>query len=87
MLKKKLEVVELNKKEEKIVLEEKQSKLAIFWKKYRGLIFVTTLILSLTILILGIFISVSNLYTFARYFNKSLSELCGKVETNTLVSN
>jgi len=33
MSKKKLEVVELNKKEEKIILEEEQSRFILFWKK------------------------------------------------------
>jgi len=79
MLKKKLEVVELNKKEEKIVLEEKQSRLLIFWKKYRSLIYITALILSLTTLILGIFISVSNLY-------KSETPIIKKVSVDTTLN-
>ena len=35
MSRKKLDVVELNKKEEQIVLEESKSALALFFKKYR----------------------------------------------------
>lgn len=50
MPRKKVEVVELNKKEEKIVLEEKQSALILFWRRHSLLIFLTLLILSLTIL-------------------------------------
>ena len=61
MLKKKLEVVELNKKEEKIVLEEKQSPLLIFWRKHQLIIFLTSLILSVTVLIISIFLTISNL--------------------------
>ena len=36
MTKKKIEVVELNKKEEKIILEEEQSAWLLFWKKYNN---------------------------------------------------
>ena len=61
MSRKKLEVVELNKKEEKIILEEETSPLILFWRKHRLLIFLTLLILSLTILILGILINIKNL--------------------------
>lgn len=32
-------------------------------------------------------ISISNLYTFAKYFNISLSEICGKIEEDSLVLN
>jgi len=61
MLKKKLEVVELNKEKEKIVLEEKQSSFALFWKKHGCLVFLTVLILSLTILISGIYLLLTNI--------------------------
>lgn len=60
MSKKKIEVVELNKKEEKIILEEKQSPLIIFWRRHRLLIFLTLLILSLTILGVSIMLFVKN---------------------------
>ena len=50
MPKKKIEVVELNKKEEKIILEESESALLLFWRHYRGVIFSLLLVLSLIIL-------------------------------------
>lgn len=62
MAKKKLEVVELNKKEEKIVLEEKQSSLTLFLRKYRLLLSITALIISLTVIIISLFIFVKNIY-------------------------
>lgn len=61
MSKKKLEVVELNKKEEKIILEQEQSWWILLWKKYGKLIFLILLILALLVLITSIFIAVSNL--------------------------
>jgi hypothetical protein len=60
MFRKKVEVVELNKKEEKIVLEEKQSALILFWRRHRLLIFLTALILSLTIIAIGIIAFIKN---------------------------
>ncbi|MBQ2872460.1 MAG: hypothetical protein IJE89_00455 [Bacilli bacterium] len=63
MSKKKLEVVELNKKEEKIILEEKLNPWNLFWKKYGQLVYLTSLILSITILIISLFIFVSNLFS------------------------
>ena len=61
MPRKKIEVVELNKKEEKILLEETSSPLILFWRKHHFLIFLTLLILSLTILVLGIILTIKNL--------------------------
>ena len=61
MPRKKIEVVELNKKEEKILLEEKQSALILFWRRHSLLIFLTLLILSLTITIISILIAVKNM--------------------------
>ena len=61
MPRKKIEVVELNKKEEKILLEETSSPLILFWRKHRLLIFLTLLILSLTVLVLGILLTIKNL--------------------------
>jgi len=58
---KKIEVVELNKVGEEIVLEEKQSPLALFLKKYRGLFLLILIIISLLILVTGIFMAVKNL--------------------------
>lgn len=63
MLKKKIEVVELDKKEDKIVLEEKQSSLILFLKKHQLLIFITALIISLTVLMVSLLITISNLST------------------------
>ena len=62
MSRKKIEVVELNKKEEKIVLEEKQSALILFWRKHNLLIFLTLLILSLTILGISVMLTIKNLW-------------------------
>ena len=61
MSKKRIEVVELNKKDEKIVLEEKQSPLLSFLRKHNLLLLITVLILSLTVLILGIIITFKNI--------------------------
>ena len=61
MSRKKVEVVELNKKEEKIVLEEKQSALILFWRRHSLLIFLTFLILSLTILGVSIMLLIKNM--------------------------
>ena len=61
MSKRKLEVVELNKKEEKIILEEEQSRWALFWKKYNRLIFLILLILSLALTITSVIITIITL--------------------------
>lgn len=63
MLKKKIEVVELDKKKDKIVLEEKQSPFILFLQKHRLLIFITSLIISFTVLMVSLFITISNLST------------------------
>lgn len=60
MSRKKIEVVELNKKEEKIILEEKSSPLILFFRHHRLLIFLTLLIVALTSIILGIIINIKN---------------------------
>lgn len=73
MSKKKLEVIELNKKEEKIVLEEEQSQAVIFWKKYRKLIFWLLLVLSLTILIIGGYLFFINLNASEKLVIKQVS--------------
>ena len=70
---KKIEVVELNKKEEKIILEEKQSRWTLFWNNYGKLIYLITLILSLTILFISIFITVSGLNKSEKPFIKEVS--------------
>ncbi len=73
MSKKKLEVIELNKKEEKIVLEEEQSQAIVFWKKYRKLIFGILLVLSLTILIIGGYLFFINLNASEKLIIKQVS--------------
>lgn len=60
MPRKKLEVVELNKKEEKILLEETSSPLVLFFRNHRLLIFLTLFIISLTTIITGVLISLKN---------------------------
>lgn len=60
MSRKRIEVVELNKKNEQIILEEKQSALILFWRRHRLLIFLTLLILALTILGISIMIAIKN---------------------------
>lgn len=77
MSRKKIEVVELNKKEDKIILEEKQSAWTLFWKKYGTMIFLTSLILSVTILIISVFVAVSNFLTSEQPIIKEVS-----VDTN-----
>ena len=61
MSKKKIEVVELNKKEEKIVLEETKSPLLSFWRKNYFLLFIVALLLSLSILSMGIVLTLRNI--------------------------
>ncbi len=61
MPRKKIEVVELNKKEEQIILEEKQSALILFWRRHSLLIFLTLLILALTILGVSLIVAAKNL--------------------------
>lgn len=73
MLKKKLKVVELNKKKEKIVLEQEQSNLLLFWKKYNKLIFIILLILSLAILSTSILVSIFNLSISSQPIIKNVS--------------
>jgi len=73
MVKKKIEVVEIDKKEQKVVLEEKQSKWQIFWKRYNKLILLILFILSLALLITGIIITISNLSTSEKLIIKEAS--------------
>ena len=60
-MKKKLEVVELNKNEEKIVLEEQQSTWLLLWKKYNRLILSIGLVLSLIVLVISLTATIFNL--------------------------
>ena len=73
MPKKKLEVVELNKEEEKIVLEEEQSRWALFWKKYGRLIYLISLIISLSIIFISLFVTIFNLNTSNKPIIKEIS--------------
>ncbi|MBR7042216.1 MAG: hypothetical protein IKI04_01815 [Bacilli bacterium] len=61
MPKKKIEVLELNKKEEEILLAEDQSALILFWRRHGVLIFLTMLILSLTIVGVSVMLTVKNM--------------------------
>ena len=61
MAKKKIEVVELNKKEEEIILEEGQSGLILFWRRYRGIVFFMLMVLSLLVLGTSLFLFIKNL--------------------------
>lgn len=73
MSKKKLEVVELNKKEEKIVLEQKQSNLMLLWKRYNKLIILILFILSLTVLLTSFIATVFNLSESSGPYIKNVS--------------
>ncbi len=61
MSRKKIEVVELNKKEKKIVLEETKSPLLSFWRKNYFLLLIVALLLSLTILSIGVVLTFKNI--------------------------
>ena len=56
MSKKRIEVVELNKKEEKIILDEAPSAAILFWRKYRGIMFLLLLALALSVLGVSLFL-------------------------------
>ena len=73
MSKKKIEVVELNKKEEKIILEENQSSWVLFWKKYNKLFLLILLILTLTTLVVSFLITISSLNTSDKMIIKKVS--------------
>lgn len=81
MSKKKLEVVELNKKEEKIILEQEQSSWILSWKKYNKLILLILLILSLAMLTTGIIAAIFNVSPSEKLIIKQVS-----VDTNLDVS-
>ena len=73
MPKRKLEVVELNKKEDKIILEEEQSRSVLFWKKYGKLIYLISLITSVSILLISLFVTIFNLNTSDKPIIKEIS--------------
>ena len=62
MSRKRIDVVELNKKEEKIVLEEKQSPVLSFWHNNYLLLILTAFILTLTILSISIIVAFKNIH-------------------------
>lgn len=72
-MKKKIEVVELNKNEEEIVLKEHQSPWKIFWNKYNRLFLLILLILSFTTLITALIVTISNLSTSEKLIIKEVS--------------
>lgn len=84
MPRKKIEVVELNKKEEKIILEEKTSPLILFWRKHRLLIFLTLLILSLTVLILGIILTIKS---FEKSSEPTIKEVAIETDLEDYIAN
>ena len=61
MPRKKIEVVELNKKEEQIILEESSSAFILFFRRHRGLIFSILLLLALLVLGVSLFLFMKNL--------------------------
>ena len=76
MSRKKIEVVELNKKEDKIVLEEGQSAFILFWRRYQKIIFLILLLLSLLLLSLS-------MYLFTKNLQKSEEMVIKKVSVTT----
>ena len=61
MPRKKIEVVELNKKEEKIILEESSSPIILFWRRHRGLILSLLMALALAIFSISLFLFFKNM--------------------------
>ena len=75
MPKKKIEVVELNKKEEQIVLEETSSALVLFWRRHGSLLF--SLLLTLSLLIFGV-----SLFLFIKNLNQSVDPIIKEVSVD-----
>lgn len=61
MPRKKIEVVELNKKKEKIILAEEQNALILFWRRHGFLIYLTLLILAMTIIGISVISIIKNM--------------------------
>lgn len=61
MSRKKLEVIELNKKKNKIILAEEQSAILLFFRRHATLIYLTVLILSLTIVGISLIVTMKNI--------------------------
>lgn len=76
MSRKKLDVVELNKKEEQIVLEESKSALALFFKKYRKVMFLVLLLLALILVVGGSIL-------LAKYIKNSTDPTITKITLDT----
>lgn len=85
MFKKKLNVIELNKKEEKIVLEESSSKFVIFFRKHGKLLFITALIISLTILVTGGILFIKNMQK-SNNIKIDLVEVSTTLKDNSIIS-
>lgn len=75
MPKKKLEVVELNKKEEEIVLEEEQSAFILFWRRYGRAISLMLLLLSIIIASVSIYFVMKNIKKSEEMVIKEVSVL------------
>lgn len=73
MTKRKIEVVEIDKEKDKIVLEEEQSSWKLFCKKYNKLFLMILIIISLTILVSGVILTISNLSSSEKMIIKEVS--------------
>ena len=72
-MKKKLEVVEVDKKNKKILLKEKKSNKFSFFKKYNKVILSLLLVVSLVMLTVGIFMALSTVQTSDKLVIKEVS--------------
>lgn len=79
MPKKKIEVVELNKKEEQIILEEAPSALILFWRRNRWLIL--SLLMMFSLLIFGV-----SVFMFIKNLNKSVEPIIKEASINISLS-
>lgn len=59
MAKKKLELIKLDRKHKKILFIQKSSRISVFLKKYNKMFLLLSLVLSLTVLTIGIFLATS----------------------------
>ena len=73
MKRKRLEVVELNKKEEQILIEQHQTRLVKFWKKHNKLFLLILLILSLAVLVTSVVVTLSNVSKSEKLIIKEVS--------------
>ena len=72
-MKRKIEMVELNKQKETIVIKEDLSATRKFWKKYNKLIILISLIISVTVLLTGVIVAISNIQTSDKMIIKEAS--------------